>query len=139
MNLDLFDSPNPAHTSPHVDDRGGHVTVTCTRQGSAHSGERRERGMASSLAHAESDAPGWAAQCYALLCEYAASHHEFQIEQFRAWAYANGLPKPDEERAFGSVTQRAIRASVIVRTGYAPAASSNGSAKPVYARTARAA
>jgi hypothetical protein len=39
MNLDLFDSTNPAQTSPHVDDKGGHVTVTCKRQGSTHSGE----------------------------------------------------------------------------------------------------
>jgi len=95
--------------------------------------------MASSLAHAESDAPGWAAQCYSLLCEYAATQHEFQIEQFRAWAYAHGLPKPDEERAFGPITQKAIRHSVIVRTGYAPAESSNGSPKATYTRTARAA
>lgn len=95
---------------------------------------RREAGMTSALEHAESDAPGWGDRAYALLVEFAREHaaDPWTCEQFRPWAYARGLSRPDEERAFGPVTQRAIRAGAIVRVGYAPAASSNGSPKPQY-------
>lgn len=96
---------------------------------------RRLAGMASSLDHAEQDEPGWAEHCFALLRQYACLQAEpWTCETFRAWAYARGLSKPDEERAFGPITQKAIRKGVIVRVGYAPAASSNGSPKPQYAR-----
>ena len=94
---------------------------------------RRDAGMASSLDHAESDTPGWGDHAFALLRQFACLQHKpWTCEQFRAWAYDRSLPKPAEERAFGPVTQRAIRAGLIHRVGYAPAASSNGSPKPQY-------
>jgi len=121
---------------PQQNDSTSDVIVTSMDEARA----RRDAGMASALDHAEQDAPGWGEQCFSLLRTYAAmQHHDFTIETFRAWAHAHGLPMPPESRAFGPVTQRAIRESVIVRTGYAPAASSNGSQKPVYSRTAAAA
>lgn len=94
---------------------------------------RREAGMASALDHAESDAPGWGDTCLDYMRRYALRQSDpWTCEEFRAWAYALGLPMPAEQRAFGPVTQRAIRAGLIQRVGYAPAASSNGSPKPVY-------
>ena len=100
---------------------------------------RRDAGMASSLEHAESDVPGWGDHAYALLRQFACLQDQpWTCEQFRPWAYSRGLAKPDEERAFGPVTQRAIRDGVIARVGYAPAASSNGSPKPQYQSRAAA-
>lgn len=94
---------------------------------------RRDAGMASALDHAESDEPGWGDHCLALLRQFACLQAEpFTCEQFRAWAYTRGLATPAEERAFGPVTQKAIRGGYIARVGYAPAASSNGSPKPLY-------
>ena len=95
---------------------------------------RRDQGMASSEAHANDDAPGWSDQCFVLLCRFVDERTEpFTIEDFRPWAYSRGLSKPAEERAFGGVTQRAIRQGVMVRVGYKPTASSNGAVRATYA------
>lgn len=98
---------------------------------------RRDSGMSSSLTHADDVEAGWSDHAYGLLVRYAGEQsHPFTIEGFRWWAASHGLADPPDSRAFGGVTQRAIRRSVIVRVGYAPAASSNGSPKPIYARPA---
>jgi hypothetical protein len=57
------------------------------------------------------------------------------MEACRLWAYTHGLEVPLEQRAWGSVTQRAIREKTIVPTGgYAKAVSSNLSPKALYLR-----
>lgn len=95
---------------------------------------RRETGIASSAQHAEQDVPGWGELALWYVRQYAASQIlPWTMEACRTWAYAHGLPKPDEERSFGSVTQKALRQKLISKTDrYAPAASSNGSPKPLY-------
>lgn len=96
---------------------------------------RRERGMRDSEAHADRESPGWPERAYGLLCRYAREQaHPWTCESFRWWAAANGLDDPPDSRAFGGVTQRALRKGVILKVGYAPAASSNGSVKPLYSR-----
>lgn len=98
---------------------------------------RRDAGMASALDHAEDESPGWADRAFDLLVQYATEQaHPFTIEAFRWWAEAGGFEHPPESRAYGPITQKAIRRGVIARIGYAPAASSNGSPKPLYARPA---
>jgi hypothetical protein len=94
---------------------------------------RRERGIVSSILHADDDAPGWADRAYAYLIRYAATQaRAFTIEDFRLWALDHGLDEPPELRAFGGITQRAIRNGVIARVGFAPTAASNGSHRGVY-------
>lgn len=96
---------------------------------------RRETGMDSSAAHAESLFPGWVGRAVNHLRDYVCAFSApFTIEEFRAWAYERGLSKPADERAFGHVTKAALKAGLIVRVGYAPTSSSNGSPKPMYAR-----
>jgi len=98
---------------------------------------RRDRGMESSLQHANEELPGWSESAFHLLTQYAAQESmAWTAEQFRAWSHAQGLPPPPEARAFGPIVQRGLRAGLFVRVGYAPAASSNGSPKPTYARPA---
>lgn len=94
---------------------------------------RRDAGMARARDHAEADVPGWGDHAYALLHQYALDQRmPWTCEAFRPWAYDRGLPVPANERAWGPVVQRAIRAGLIERVGYAPAASSNGSPKATY-------
>lgn len=95
---------------------------------------RRDQGMTRCADKAERESSGWNDHALALMRHYAlAQVLPWTIEQFRPWAYGRGLAKPDDERAFGSTTQRAIRLGYIERVGYAPAASSNGAPKATYA------
>lgn len=100
--------------------------------------DRRMEGMRSSAQHAEDEAPGWCIRAFRLMQQFAEREPmPWMVEQFRVWAEKQGLDLPPDSRAFGGVTQRAIRRGVIVKVGYAPAASSNGSPKPLYARSVK--
>ena len=54
------------------------------------------------------------------------------IQGEMAWNQFSNMP--EELRAFGGVTLRALHRKIITRVGYAPAHSSNGSPKPLYLR-----
>lgn len=83
-------------------------------------------------AKAERKSAGWVELALAELGEFARSTKgTFTIEQARA-AIQDKLPKPHDLRAWGQVTRAARSKGVIVQDGYAPAASSNGSPKPLY-------
>lgn len=84
-------------------------------------------------AKAERKNAGWVELALAELGEYArAATGAFTIEQARA-AIEDKVPKPHDRRAWGQVTRMARAKGVIVQQeGYAPAASSNGSPKPLY-------
>lgn len=93
----------------------------------------RDNGIESAKNHAETDAPGWSDRAYKTIRLMASvTTTEWTMEQARAACYACGLDKPDEERAFGAVTQRLIRDGIIEPVGYARAASSNGAIKRTY-------
>lgn len=96
-----------------------------------------EAGIKSSSEHA---GESWNEDAFHYLRWFAALMYRkgqtFHIEKFREWAYAKGLPKPPEQRAFGALTQKAIRMGLITPTGlYARALSSNLSPKMIYAPT----
>lgn len=100
----------------------------------------RDAGMQSSAEHAESDMPGWQDEAVEA-CKEAIDwqdDEQFTMERIRQLAtWWFGLSIPPELRAWGAVTVRLIREGIIEKTGqYAPAASSNGSAKPLYRRKA---
>src|SRR5688500_4777024 len=55
------------------------------------------------------------------------------IEEARLWATAHDLPEAKSLRAWGSVTQRALREGLIVKTGgFRATAASNGSVRALY-------
>ena len=96
---------------------------------------RREQGMTASLDHADRVECGWPDAAYSYLCQFAQSQDDpWTVECFRTWAAQQGLTDPPDARAFGGVTQRAIKRGVIVRVGYAPAASSNGAVRATYSK-----
>lgn len=97
--------------------------------------DRAERGIVSSILHAERSSPGWSERAYSYVCAYAVMHRveAFTMEDLRLAAFDSGLDPPPDLRAFGGVTQRAIRRGVLKPTGrYRATVSSSGGAKPLY-------
>lgn len=99
--------------------------------------QRGLRGMERAAERAERASPGWVESALAKLLEQvqAIPHgQEFTIEGVRL-VIEPMLPEPTDKRAWGHVTQAALRKLYILKTGnVAPAASSNGSPKPLYRR-----
>lgn len=76
----------------------------------------RDNGMRRALEHAEREHDGWKHEAYEALVAYARTHREFTSEQFRA---DTGMQSPTTPKAFGAVFQRAARAGVITKRGFA--------------------
>jgi hypothetical protein len=94
---------------------------------------RAKAGMTAAVEHADRVVPLWSERALAELRRSVRVREEpFTIEQVRL-AIACSVESPTDERAWGAVTQMAIKRAIIVKTGeYAAAASSNGSPKPLY-------
>lgn len=100
-----------------------------------------ESAMHACADRADRHAPGWADTALQALKDYAGTRamtEVFTIEEARA-VVEKQVEEPTDLRAWGKVTQMAVRRGVLVRTQhFAPAASSHGSPKPLYARGAAA-
>ena len=72
----------------------------------------------------------WAAEAYLAFCYYAKTVESFMADDVRHFAYANGLILPPDNRAWGGVVNRAVKAGQIKRLGYAPLKSPNCHARP---------
>lgn len=104
---------------------------------------RGDLGVESSASRAERTAPGWIENAVEAVRSVVSQRFVielmdgcFTIEMIREWAEIGGLPKPSDARAWGHVARRAVALGIIERipNAYAPAASSNGSPKPLYRR-----
>ena len=94
------------------------------------SASRRDLGIERSAARA---GEAWQRQARGYLLEWLSSPRpDWLTEEFREWATARGLDSPPDGRAFGKVMQSAKRERLVVAVGYAPACSSNGSAKVLW-------
>ncbi len=97
----------------------------------------RDRGTAAGQAcvdKADRTAPGWSERAYDAIRRFAAGQAgAFTIEELREGI---DIDKPHDLRAFGPVTQKALRKGLIemVPGEMARAASSHGSFKPMYRR-----
>lgn len=102
-----------------------------------HAIEAGRRGMELAADRADRDDPGWTEVALEALREcvsHVPFNEEFIIEELRA-RIGSMVSKPQNLRAWGQVTQMAIRRKVIVPTGgFGRAASSHGSPKPLYRR-----
>lgn len=93
-----------------------------TQQLNIFSGESlKEKGMRQALQHADKVEHRWSEKAYQVLLDFL-SHlpedRKFMTEQFRKYAYENGLPAPPSERAHGSVIRRAAIEGKIIRVGF---------------------
>ena len=94
---------------------------------------RRDEGISRAVEHADRVRDEWSAEAFNFLCDYArTSVPPFLVEEARAAAESAGLECPTDNRAWGGVVQRAVRAGIIVRAGAAPALTSNCSLKPLW-------
>lgn len=76
----------------------------------------RDQGMQQAIEHAEQDAPGWSQRALEMLD--ACPMDRFMVEDLREWAYANGLDRVDNDRAWGSVITKAARLGLVMHNGY---------------------
>jgi hypothetical protein len=73
----------------------------------------------------------WSTDAYNILVEYANTNKTFMTEDVRAYAINRyDFPLPPDGRAWGGVVNRAVRANLIKRIGYAPMKSANCHANP---------
>jgi hypothetical protein len=91
-------------------------------------------GIRDAVDHANRVEPNWSEQALAALRAFALQHPEpFTIEAARA--AMDTLPLPPDLRAWGAVTQRAIRLGIVRRTGtFARRAASHNSPTMLYVR-----
>ncbi len=78
----------------------------------------REAGMRAAADHAEENHPFWKAEAAEYVRRYAETHREFISEDCTDFAYANGLARPHDPRAFGQVYRDAAKRGVIRKAGY---------------------
>lgn len=101
---------------------------------------RADTGIERAADRAERASPGWIDQAAEKLRDAMLLLHNTRlaeqatIETLRTWAVMGGLQAPPDARAWGHVTRLAVRLGYLERIpgAYAPAASSNGSPKPLY-------
>lgn len=100
---------------------------------------RAEQGMDRAARRAERLNAGWCAEALERLRRFAFGQAGFwTIEMARAVIEAD-LDPPTDGRAWGRVTQDALRLGFIVKTDKtAPSASSNGAPKPMFKRGPKA-
>lgn len=72
-----------------------------------------EQGIRQSVEHADAVEPTWSERAFKILWTYALTHVTFTVEEVKDHAYANGLPRPPAEGAWGSPTRRAIKQGII--------------------------
>lgn len=76
--------------------------------------------------------PYWSELAYKFLLAYAAEHPScFSVELVKAHAYANGLSKPANDSAWGSVVRRATREHRIVYAGLEPSVNASRHGAPI--------
>jgi hypothetical protein len=85
----------------------------------AHARALADAGMTAALDHADDVEHQWAATAFMWIAKYAREHATFVAEECIAaaveWGLANPVPK-----AWGGVFQRARKAEIIKRIGFAP-------------------
>lgn len=78
-------------------------------------------GMEQASSHADAVEERWTDRAFDLLKLYAESHMMFMTEEVRVWAHGEkGLPQPPDKRAWGAVTNRAVKQRILICDHYRP-------------------
>lgn len=78
--------------------------------------ELRDEGIEKAKDHAEKADPGWGDHALRLLRAFR--QNTFLTEELRLYAYQNGLPRPPDDRAWGSVIAKARKQKMITFLRY---------------------
>lgn len=96
---------------------------------------RAELGMTRAARKASALNSGWCADALECLRQFARNQAGFWTIEMARTVIEEDLPAPSDGRAWGRVTQDALRLGFIVKTDKtAAAASSNGAPKPLFRR-----
>lgn len=95
---------------------------------------RRDIGIQRATDHADQEHPRWADAAFDVLKSAVAIREQPFLAEDAIEAIGHAVPEPPDGRAWGGVFQRAARAGVIRKVGYAPARSSNLSPKVLWSR-----
>jgi hypothetical protein len=99
-----------------------------------HARARADYGIERATTSAENANDGWCERACEELRKYARQHGAMFTVELARMAFESKLPVPPDLRAWGQVTRMAVTRGFIARCEglFYPAASSNGSPKPVY-------
>jgi hypothetical protein len=93
---------------------------------------RRDAAIASVVAHADEDRPGWSDVWSAWIDKYAETHAFFISEECTQAGLAAGIPAPHDLRALGSLYPKAARKGIIAKHGYGTSLRRNCSPCPMW-------
>ena len=93
--------------------------------------ERGKTGSRRASERADRASEGWTEKAAACLHRWAADNERFLIEDVSRSGMTSSPPDP---RAWGHATRLAVKRGWIKKVGYAPAESSNGSPKCLWAK-----
>lgn len=93
---------------------------------------RRDDGISRAIDHAEAVKAGWRKDALELFRRHALTHEVFLTEDVREANPGFHVPPECDERAWGQVARDAIKHGYVERAGFAPAKSSNCSAKVMW-------
>lgn len=79
--------------------------------------EKRDKGIAQAINHADAVSPGWSKDAFLFLLNYMRTHSEFMGEEVRT-ASEGILPEPPDKRAWGAIMVRAVKSGLLVRKEY---------------------
>lgn len=80
----------------------------------------RDEGIATAIEHADKVHDGWSEKAYQFLSDYLKENKGlFMAEDVRNKAIKEAFPAPPDQRAWGAVFVRAVKAGIIKRRGYA--------------------
>ncbi len=79
---------------------------------------QRDAGIASVTSHADENHPRWSERAKGWIRTYSATHRQFISEECVAAAYAAGIPKPHDPRAWGGAFMSCSRDKFIRRIGF---------------------
>lgn len=98
--------------------------------------ERRDQGIKSAVEHADAVEPKWSvrAEAYAEMMIERRGFKPFLMEEIVAAAKRDGVPVPPDNRSWGAVIRSLAKRGVVRKMGYAPAATSNCSAKVLWSK-----
>lgn len=91
----------------------------------------RDAGIKLAADHADAVSDRWTDRAFVWFRDFAKQHREFTTEQVRITATANGFPPPPDKRSWGYVAQRAAKAGIVVKNGYAPSVTKDGHGHPI--------
>lgn len=127
---ELFPQPMTRHKEPAMTGSTPTIAVPDIAE-IAERNAARDAGIKQAADHADAVSDRWTDRAFVWFRDFAKQHREFTTEQVRLTATANGFPAAPDARSWGYVAQRAAKAGVVVKHGYAPSVTKDGHGHPI--------